>query len=368
MFVLLFFVTNLLPHLNKKNKMSVKLRSKKKRDGGESLYLDIYFKGTRKTEFLGLYITKNDPERKNKKELAEKKRSQKELEIFANYNNLPNFSYGKEDFLKYYENKFPDVHHNFVRNLIKEFAKNKLVNNTLSFNKIDEKFCEELKQWLVLSEYKNNSVWVLLNRLKTVLNIAVKEKIIPFNPAKNIHIKKEETERVFLTFDELKKLNETECSNDILKKSFLFSCFTGLRLSDIRELTWSQIREGKIYFRQKKTKGVEYLPLSNQALKILDEIIKKDGEIDDQKVFDFSMLYSHTLGDKLRKWATAAKVNKEITFHSSRHTFATLSLQYGVDLFEVSKLLGHKSIAQTQIYAKIFNEQLNKAVNKLPNL
>lgn len=347
--------------------MSVKLRSKKKRDGGESLYLDIYYKGTRKTEFLGLYITKNDPERKNKKDLAEKKRSQKELEIFANSNNLPNFFNGKEDFLTYYDKKYPDKNHRLIRNLIKEFAKNKLINETLAFNKIDEKLITDFKDWLISKDYKNNSIWVMLNRLRTILNSAVKEKIIPFNPAKNIRVKIEETERVFLTFDELKKLNEAKCDNDILKKSFLFSCFTGLRISDIRQLTWGQIREGKIYFRQKKTKGIEYLPLSNQALKILDEIPKNGEEINDLRVFDFSMLYSHTLGDKLRKWAKTVKIEKEITFHSGRHTFATLSLQYGVDLFTLSKLLGHKNIAHTQIYAKIVNETLNEAVNKLPN-
>lgn len=347
--------------------MSVKLRSKKKRDGGESLYLDIYYKGTRKTEFLGLYITKNDPERKNKKDLAEKKRSQKELEIFANSNNLPNYFNGKEDFLKYYENKFPDIQHNYLRNLIREFAKSKMINETLAFNKIDEKFCESFKDWLISKEYKNNSVWVLLNRFKTILNLAVREKIIPFNPAKNVKVKIQETERVFLTFDELKKLNEAKCDNDILKKSFLFSCFTGLRLSDIRQLTWGQIREGKLYFRQKKTKGIEYLPLTKQALNILDEIQRNGEEVNDKKVFDFSMLYSHKLGDKLRKWAKTVKIDKEITFHSGRHTFATLSLQYGVDLFTLSKLLGHKNIAHTQIYAKIVNETLNEAVNKLPN-
>jgi integrase len=349
--------------------MSIKLRTKKTKDGGESLYLDIYYKGQRKYEFLGLSIKKNDPNKKNIKELAEKRRSQKELEIFANAHNLPNFYNGKEDFIKYYESKCKDGAYRTSLERIKEFAKNKLIDERLPFNKVDEKFCEDYKNWLFSKGYKNNTVWVTILKLKTVLNNAVKEKIIPSNPAKYTRVKLEETEKVYLTFEELQKMYANEYKDKELYRAFLFACYTGLRLSDIKALTWGQIREGKLFFRQKKTKGIEYLPISESALKVLNlfqtEEIKQDTE---KKVFNFKGYASDTFGIKLNEWTIAAKVNKKITFHTARHTFATLSLTYGIDLYTVSKLLGHKSITNTQIYAKIINEKVNEAVNKLPTL
>ena len=355
--------------------MSVKLRTKKTKNGGESLYLDIYYKGQRKYEFLGLIIKKNDPNKKNIKELAEKRRSQKELEIFANAHDLPNFYNGKEDFIKYYESNCKDRAYKSSLARIKEFAKNKLIDGRLPFNKVDENFCEDYRNWLFTKEYKtdtlykNNTVWVTILKLKTVLNKAVKEKIIPFNPAKYVKVKVEETEKVFLTFDELQKMYSIEYKKTELYRAFLFSCFTGLRLSDIKALTYGQIREEKIYFRQKKTKAIEYLPMNESAIKILNLFRNNNIEIDQEKnVFDFSGLYSHTIGDYLRRWAKLAEIDKHITFHTARHTFATLSLTYGVDLYTVSKMLGHKNINTTQVYAKIVNEKVNEAIKKLPIL
>ncbi len=348
--------------------MSVKLRTKKLKDGSESMYLDIYYKGTRRYEFLGLSLKKNDINRKKIKELAEKRRSQKELEIFADAHNLPNFYNGKEDFLRYYENKCVDDSSKSSLNRLKKFSKNRLVNDELPFNRVNEKFCEDYKQWLFDEELKNNTVWVTIIKLKTVLNKAVKEKIIPFNPAKYVSVKLEETEKIFLTFDELKRLNDIDYKNKEVKRAFLFACYSGLRLSDIKALTWKQIREGKLYFTQKKTRGVEYLPLSETAIKILYSGIDEDKIDKEANVFKLPTNKSEKVGSHLRNWAKLAEIDKYITFHTARHTFATLSLTYGIDLFTVSKMLGHKNINTTQIYAKIVNEKVNEAVKKLPTL
>lgn len=349
--------------------MSIKLRTKKTKDGSESLYLDIYYKGQRKYEFLGLSIKKNDPNKKNIKELAEKRRSQKELEIFANAYNLPNYYNGKEDFIKYYESKCKDGAYRSSLERIKEFAKNRLIGEKLPFNKVDEKFCDDYKNWLFSKEYKNNTVWVTILKLKTVLNNAVKEKIIPINPAKYVSVKLEETEKQYLTFEELQLMYAKGYEDKELYRAFLFACYTGLRLSDIKALTWGQIREGKIFFRQKKTKGIEYLPISESALNVLNLFQSDEAKQDaEKKVFTFKAYASDTFGINLTEWALDAKVNKKITFHTSRHTFATLSLTYGVDLYTVSKLLGHKSITNTQIYAKIINKKADEAIKKLPTL
>jgi integrase len=347
--------------------MSVKLRSKKLSNGTESFYLDIYHKGKREYEFIDVKIYPNDPQRKAKKIIADNIRAQKELDIPADAYNIPKF-YKDEDFLAFYLSKVRDISFKSSYNKLKEFSQNKMSKGILPFRFVDEKFCEDYKEWL-LERISNNTTWVYIYKLKAVLNKAVKEKKILYNPSKFVSIKNEESERIYLTLDEIKLLNDAECENPELKRAFLFSCFTGLRSSDIKNLTWGQIRENKMFFRQKKTRGFEYLPLSEAAIKILysnnpDNVIP----LPENKVFDLKIDKSGNIGKFLRKWAKTVKIDKYLTFHSARHTFATLSLTYGIDLYTVSKLLGHKSINTTQIYAKVINEKVNQAVKMLPNL
>ena len=347
--------------------MSIKLRSKKTKDGAQSLYLDIYHNRNRSYEFLGIKIEKNDPLRKQKKETAEKIRSQKELELTTSFYNLPSPFTGDRDFIEYFESKYKDYSSRAAKNKLVEFAGGKVVNGKLSFNLVDEKFLNDFKEWL-LKRISNNTTWVYIYKLKAILNKAVKEKIIPYNPAKYVSIKNEETEKIHLTLDELQKLYKTECEDEEIKKAFLFSCYTGLRLSDVRQLTWQQIREGKLFFRQKKTRGLEYLPLNKFALSLLASSNPKVIPLPEMLVFKLNKNKIWCLGKTLRDWAKEAGINKYITFHTARHTFATLALSKGVDLYTVSKMLGHKNINTTQIYAKIIDKTVEKAVQKLPSL
>lgn len=345
--------------------MSIKIRSKKLKDGSESLYLDIYYKGNRSYEFLDLKYGKNDPNKKQIRELAEKVKAKRELDLGYNHYNIPNRLNGKEDFLIFYEKlseqeKYKPSFVNF-----KSFVNDKLNKKVLPFNSIDETFCEDYKEWL-LCEISHNSAWLYLNKLKTVLNKAVREKKIPINFAKYVKISLLETERVYLTFQELQTLAKTEFKFKDVKEAFLFACYTGLRFSDICNLTWNEVNENKIFFRQQKTKGIEYLPLNKNAIDILNTM-KLKGIHENNKIFNIASS-TERLGQKIREWAQKAKINKYITFHSARHTFATLSLTYGVDLYTVSKMLGHKSIRMTEVYAKIVNEKLDNAAKMFPTI
>jgi len=345
--------------------MSVKLRTKKLTNGSESLYLDIYHRGKRSYEFLGMIIGKNDRDKKQKKELAEKIRSTKELEIHANAYGLPNIYNGKEDFLKFYKDNCKDRNYKASFAKLKEFSENKLIAGILPYNRIDEKFCEDYRDWL-LTKVKHNTACVYITKLKTILSIAVKQKIIHSSPAKFVKISMQETEKVYLTIDEVKKLFDTDYDKFDIKRAFIFSCYTGLRLSDVKALTWEQIRDDKIYFTQKKTKGVEYLPLNKPAKEMLYSGIEKNVmPLPEMKVFRL-IRRSEDIGVHLRRWAKRAGIYKHITFHTSRHTYATMLLTYDVDLYTVSKLLGHKNISTTQVYAKIVDHKLEEASNKLP--
>jgi len=182
-------------------------------------------------------------------------------------------------------------------------------------------------------------------------------------------IKTNEVERVYLTHEELTKLSQAKCSNDEIKKAFLFSCYTGLRFSDLKKLTWEKIKPEngryKLQYRQKKTGGFEYFPLSETPNKLLNGD-SNTINFPNKPVFKIPSIVYYN--DVLKKWAKDAGIKKNLSSHVARHTFATLALTNGVDLYTVSKLLGHRDIATTQIYAKIIDKKKEEAVDMLPAL
>lgn len=115
-------------------------------------------------------------------------------------------------------------------------------------------------------------------------------------------------------------------------------------------------------YRQQKTKGVENLPISEQAVKLLGE--RKD---DDVLLFE-NLTYSAYHNKKLHKWVKESGIDKHITYHSSRHTFATLQLTMNTDIYTVSKLLGHRHLKTTEIYGKVIDKKKIDAVSKIPDL
>ena len=177
-------------------------------------------------------------------------------------------------------------------------------------------------------------------------------------------IKAEETQRKFLTIEEAKSLYKTDCSLPVLKQAALFSIFTGLRFSDIKKMTWGEIEfiAGNgyfIHFRQEKTEDFEVMPIPEQAFALLGE--RKEPTT---KVFQ-DLSYSDWTNRILAKWLNNAGITKDVTFHSFRHTYATLQLSKGTSLFTVSKMLGHRDIKTTQIYAKIIDQTKREATNKI---
>jgi integrase len=159
------------------------------------------------------------------------------------------------------------------------------------------------------------------------------------------------------------KLYNTESESALLKRTCLFSALTGLRLGDVVKLRRDQIQHSEnlgyfIRFTQSKTKGMETLPISDEALSFLGEL-----EASSEKIFgdyNFQRDYAH-----LNRWLQRAGIRKKITFHNFRHTFATLQLAEGTDIYTVSKLLGHKHIHTTQIYGKVMDTTKTKAMKSI---
>jgi integrase len=244
--------------------------------------------------------------------------------------------------------------------------------NDISFKDVDKTFVENFRNYLdkdaigrAGKKLSQNSKHSYFGKFMAALKQAVKDDILKVNPDQNVkHFKQGEPQREFLTLDELQAAVNTECEIPILKTAFIFSTLTGLRWSDIEKLKWSEIQHSKemgyyIRFTQKKTKGVETLPISEQARKLL-------GEEDSQDTLIFKGLhYSAWSNLKLQQWMMKAGITKTITFHCARHTYATLQLTLGTDIYTVSKLLGHKELRTTQIYAKVIDDKKREAANKI---
>ena len=152
-----------------------------------------------------------------------------------------------------------------------------------------------------------------------------------------------------------------------MKDAFLFCVLTGLRWSDIARLTWEEVKGNDadgwyLHFKQRKTKLYHVLPITPQAKELLGDCLESNNVI-----FN-NLKYSSKTSIELCRWAIAAGVAKRITFHSARHTHATLLLSHGVDIYTVSKLLGHKHVVSTEPYAHLIDKLKLDAVNKLNSL
>lgn len=352
-------------------KKTVKLRQKKLLSGEISLYLDIYLgNGKRDYEFLGIHFNSKDKvDKREKLAIANEIRVKREIELIASDNGIISTHKKRSNFVEYFEKisieKNEIGQRTYVNTLyyLKEFTK-----GHIAFSSIDETFLEDFKSFL-LTKVKNNTAHSYFSVIKASLNRAVKEKVIHKNVAQNVkQIPKKDAKRIYLTIEELNKLNKTECSNIQVKYAFIFSCNTGLRLSDVKRITWNDLLndEKKLILTQKKTEESLYLPLNYTAISILSKI--KNNKIQNINNNIFNLPSNSQINKTLKEWVNRANINKKVSFHTSRHTFATMSLTSGTDLYTVSKLLGHKDIKNTQIYAKVVDESMKNAVNNIPEI
>lgn len=366
-FTLVKDVPMILRKLNGMNhNKTIKLRYRETKNRGYSLYLDLWKNNKREYKFLGIYIQGKQStvaDDKKKLKIACAIRDRKDIELFEKQTGFKlDNSKQKSNFIDYFDRIAQKRNHHNWRSCLKHLKD--YVGNNLSFQEIDENFCKRFKEYL-LCHVGENTTKSYFDIFKAILNIAKKDRIIPENPSQNIILRLKETTRQFLTSEELEKLLNTPSLDREVKNAFLFSCFTGLRLSDVKDLTFDQINEGYLIVRQNKTDNIIRTKLPQNALDIIEEQKKKRKHSEDKIVF-LLPLSKDTINKVIRRWIKDAEINKHITFHCARHTFATLCLTYDIDLYTTSKLLGHRDISTTQIYAKIIDKKKDEAIGKLP--
>lgn len=375
------------------SKEPIRLRQRKMPTGNVSLYLDIYLNGRRTYEYLKMYLvpelTRADREKNRETlKLADAVRAKRVVELRNGQFGFQPTTSPSIRFFDYYRamcekrlgtesrgnwgNWYSCLHH------LKKYEKRE----TITFADITPEWVQGFKDYL---EYEavawghdfrkrikdkplaRNSKLSYFNKLRACLNQAIEEGVILTNPMRGIDgFKPEEGTRMYLTLDEVRKLAATECEYPQIKAAFLFSCLTGLRRSDVLRLTWGDVhKQGdftRIIFRQKKTSGQEYLDISPQAAELMGE-----RGLPDEHVFTDIHSPSCT-NNTLKLWVAKAGINKTITFHCARHTFATLMLDIGTDIYTVSKLLGHRDLSTTQIYAKVMDKNKQAAVASIPTI
>ena len=307
-------------------------------------------------------------------ELAENIKAQRQLQIQSkDYGFLTIDRHA--DFLKYFKeiaDKQKELKND--NNCLSTYSYlDKFTNSNCQVSRITPSFCEEFKEYLINTKafeggranLSNNTLAGYYANFMNVLRNAIKDKLITEDAIKDVKsIKRiENKQREFLTGEELQKLVSVPCAIPELKNACMFSALTGLRWGDVEKLTWGEVFEdnGNYYIRfiTQKTDRAVTLPISEQAYSFVGQRKAKN-----ERVFP-TIKYSAMQNILIDRWIKAAGINKHITFHCFRHTYATLQITLGTDIYTVSKMLGHRDIATTQIYAKIIDGKKKEAANKI---
>jgi integrase len=375
-------------------KINVTLRKRKLPSGKITLYLDffppVYNPKTHKQyrrEYLSLYLVPN-PKNNNDKIMNSENLFKAEIICANRFNevNKPQIynpfeleqlrlkEIGEKSFLQFLklvaEQKTGNNGHIWTYAVI--HFENFLKNEDILMQDIDVNVIEGFREYLLKAKcirkkdkfLAQNTALTYFNKIKATLRKAYKKGLLQTDVNAAIEsIKEQESQRNFLTMEEAVRLFNAPCKKEIVKRVCLFSLLTGMRYSDLSKLTWEEVQYSKqegyyIRFKQQKTDRPVTLPISHEAYEFLGKKIDQwERVFYDLKKWDVDRL--------LPIWIKDASIEKHITFHCFRHTYATLQMAAGTDIFTVSKMLGHKNIKTTQIYTKIIDERKRETTNKI---
>lgn len=371
----------------------IRLRTRLLKDGRSSIYLDLYHNGKREYEYLKLYLIpeKSRADKETNKKTMQLAEAIKAKRIVDYQNGKFGFHQPEHNirFFDYYSamcekrKGAPESRGNWGNwyscyKHLKIYEKNE----DITFDDITPEWVQGFKDYLEndakawspryereLEYHKlsRNSKLSYFNKLRACIHQALADGVISDNPLRGVdNFKAEESKRMYLTIEEIKAITAADCPAPGVKRAFLFSCLTGLRRSDIMKMTWSEVhKQGeytRIIFKQKKTSGQEYIDITPQAAELLGE---RRNPTD--LVFNDFLTASAT-NHAIKVWMLRAGITKEITFHCARHTFAVMMLDIGTDIYTVSKLLGHRELSTTQIYAKVLDKTKQAAVMNIPDI
>jgi site-specific recombinase XerD len=256
---------------------------------------------------------------------------------------------------------------------VKDFMKLEFNQEDIELQKLDIKFMRKFDIHLqTVCDYHPNTVTKYLKILKTVVHAAISFGYMDRNPFEGYSTTYKGSNRKFLSAEELNTIETEIMPNERLERVrdvFLFICYTGISYSDLINISVDNIAKGIdgrnwLNYERLKTKVRASIPMLPQAQKIIDKYKNNPECIADGKLFP--VISNQKFNDYLKELATQCKINKPITAHIGRHTFATtVTLTNGVPLETVSKMLGHTSLKTTQIYSKVVDTKISNDMQNL---
>lgn len=287
--------------------------------------------------------------------------------IFQDHNNKIKELIGKE-----YAQGTLERYNTSLKHTI-EFMKWKYNVTDIDIKKIDHAFITDYEFWLrSVRNCANNTAVKYIKNFYKIIKLCMANDWLDKNPFANYKSKIKEVERVYLTETEIQSIIEKDFKTErlsIVRDIFLFSCFTGLAFIDVKNLTKSHINYGIdgekwIFTHRQKTESASKIPILPVTQKIIDKYENHPKCINENKLLP--ILSNQKMNAYLKELGDLCEINKELTFHIARHTFATtITLTNGVPIESVSKMLGHKNLRTTQHYAKVLDKKVSEDIKIL---
>jgi len=359
--------------------MNVTPRARKTKKGF-SIYLDVYHKGVRRYKTLYKEVSFKDKRSYlNRAEVTANEMMQYELLRYDDNNILTHKSEESfTSFLDYYMGQYHRQDYRVIKAVIVKF-KNFINSPDIKFSEIDSQLLDDFRYYLRNSAgLRGESVQSYCQRFKKILKYACDKKYLhkqlytDFKSIRNHEITKKEV----LRHEEIMSLYNYTSPNEEVKKAFLFACYSGLGLAEIKRLRWKNIVDNKFHISRSKTGTIISLELSELAVKIIGQ-----RKSDDEFVFDLinkntlQNFSGTTINNMLNRWLKTLKINKKLTFYCARHTFANLFLnvdtnnEYNTEskIFLLSKALGHRRLETTKRYIYNYYQNVHALTRQLDN-
>lgn len=352
--------------------MSVVLRKRKNADGTISLRLDIYHNGQRSIETLkDLKLSSGSgvlDRENNKKRLQQAKEIElaRATQLAANDYNIDSEAGKKTIITIWMQSIVDDYTKKDKRNMqgaLNRFATFlKEVNLTgLTFGNLTALIIEDFIDFLEANS-TGEGASSYYSRFKKMIKYAYRKRLTRHNVLDHVErkIKGKAKRKDTLTLGELKTLSATPTESSEVRRAFLFSCVSGLRWCDIKELKWQNINieNRQMNVKQSKTGEDVTTPLNDTAIKLLGDVGKPGDRV-------FTLPTANGANKTVKAWVKRAKIDKVITWHNARHSFGTNLIYNEVDVLTTSKLLGHTSMKHTQRYVKASNEMKQVATDRI---
>jgi len=284
------------------------------------------------------------------------------LPIFIDHNNKIKALIGKEyapGTLERYETSLKHT---------KDFLMWKYNITDIDILKIDHAFISDYEFYLrTVRNCANNTAVKYIKNFNKIIKICLANHWMDKNPFANYKSKVKEVDRVYLSEEEIQEIINKDFGTDrlsLVRDIFLFSCFTGLAYIDVKNLTKSHISIGIdgekwIFTHRQKTESASKIPILPVTQMIINKYENHPQANNQDRLLP--ILSNQKMNAYLKEIAAVCKINKELTFHIARHTFATtVTLTNGVPIESVSKMLGHKNLRTTQHYAKVLDKKVSE--------